>query len=203
VSVSGGVEPPLGSVPAAQAATTVTAAKRGVQWVLVPGGRLDATDWCPETRVPDLFWSVTPVTEERGRRPATGMTLDEAQIVARQMGARLPTAAEWEWMAGAGERTYPWGEEEPFPERANLRGLGPGTTTPVGSYLAGATPDGVLDVAGNVWEWTTAPWRRDRVALLRGGSYNSLTLYARCGYANDVPPDLVSPGIGFRVVRPA
>jgi iron(II)-dependent oxidoreductase len=192
----------LGSVPAAQATATVTAAEGGVQWVPVAGGRLAETDWRRETDVADLLWSVTPVTG-CGRRPVTGLTLDEAARMAGRMGARLPTSAEWEWMAGAGERTYPWGDAEPTADRANLRGLGPGTTTPVGSYRAGATPDGVADVAGNVWEWTTAPWRRDRVALLRGGSYNSLTLYARCGYANDVPPDLVSPGIGFRVVRSA
>ena len=203
------MEPPGRSVPAAQAGAKVAEKPRAVQWALVGGGRLRETSWCPETQVPDLWWSVTPITREQADRrgpgswPVTDMSLHEAQEIASQLAARLPTSAEWQWMAGAGQRTFPWGETDPSRDHANLRGLGPGRPTRVGSYPTGATPDGVLDVAGNVWEWTTAPWRRDGAALLRGGSYNSLTLYARCGHANDVLPDLASPGIGFRVVRSA
>lgn len=68
----------------------------------------------------------------------------------------MPTEEEWEWAAGHGEQKYPWGNEEPDYNRANHNNK-VGQTTPVGSYPAGATPDGLMDMAGNVWEWC-ADW---------------------------------------------
>lgn len=70
----------------------------------------------------------------------------------QQVWFRLPTEIEWEWAAGGGTRLYPWGDEEPDETRANY-GKMVGQTTPVGSYPAGATPAGLMDMAGNVWEW--------------------------------------------------
>ncbi len=64
----------------------------------------------------------------------------------------LPTEVEWEWIAGNGNRKYPWGPETPDKTRANF-GSKVGQTTPVGSYPEGATPEGVMNMAGNVWEW--------------------------------------------------
>ncbi|MEV6849244.1 SUMF1/EgtB/PvdO family nonheme iron enzyme [Actinoplanes sp. NPDC051411] len=133
--------------------------------------------------------------------PATGMTLAHASQIAHLLGGRLPTSSEWEWMAGAGIRLYPWGDHEP--DRggswANIRGVGPDTITPVGTFPSGATPEGVLDVAGNVWEWTSTPAGIGYV--VRGGSYRAVALYAQCTFANEVPATLSSPGIGVRVVR--
>ncbi|MFF4924218.1 formylglycine-generating enzyme family protein [Kitasatospora sp. NPDC001261] len=163
------------------------------------GGRLPDREWHRAQDVLDLWWADTPLS--RAGLPITDLTLHQAHVLAAGLGGRLPTSPEWEWMAGAGKRRYPWGEQEPTAEHANLRGHGPATTTAVRTHPAGRTPEGLWDVAGNVWEWTSAPWRRDRAALLRGGSYNSLAQYASCTHANDVPPDLSSPGIGIRPVR--
>ncbi|MEU2874039.1 SUMF1/EgtB/PvdO family nonheme iron enzyme [Streptomyces olivoreticuli] len=165
------------------------------------GGRLPAGEWHRGQAVPDLWWSATPLAEHG--LPLTGLSLHEAAALAVALGGRVPTTAEWEWMASAGHRRYPWGDQEPSGERANLRNMGPGCCTGVHRHPAGRTPHGLWDVAGNVWEWTTAPGRRDGIALLRGGSYHSLIQYASCAHANDVPPGLRSHGIGVRIVRDA
>jgi sulfatase modifying factor 1 len=206
-----------GSVPAAQAAFSVLITCPF--WAEVAGGVLPAGRWRSQTGVADLLWTAVPVTvslarqlgelpEERGggsctRHPVTGITWHQAVRLAASLGGRLPTSAEWEWMAGRGSRRYPWGDDPPRTETAsalaNLRGIGPDRTTTVGEFPAGATPDGLLDVAGNVWEWTSTPVPGGRV--VRGGSYRALSLYARCDYVNEVPPEIASPGIGVRVVR--
>ena len=92
--------------------------------------------------------------------PVVHVSWFEADALARAHDARLPTEAEWEkaatWDQAAGtKRRYPWGEQEPTAEHANLDHalLGP---APAGAYPAGAAACGALGLLGDVWEWTAS-----------------------------------------------
>lgn len=91
--------------------------------------------------------------------------------LARETGEPLglPTEAQWEkaaaWDPETGEpRRYPWGNEPPSAERLRFAGSGPGGAAPVGAYPAGASAYGVLDLAGNVWEWVADWYAEDTYA---------------------------------------
>ena len=119
---------------------------------------------------------------------------------------RLPTGIEWEWAAaGKEKRVYPWGNAEPNPKYANYHESNIGATTPVGSYPEGATPDGLYDMAGNVWEllenWYDESKKRDRA--LRGGSWGVSSVSLRCSSQYSGNPDARVNYFGFRVVRSA
>lgn len=93
------------------------------------------------------------------RHPVNEVTWYGARAFCAGRGARLPTEPEWEAAARGREgRVYPWGSEPPTPERAVFTRRS-NETAPVGSRPAGATPEGVHDLAGNVAEWTSTLYR--------------------------------------------
>ena len=147
--------------------------------------------------------------QEHPNHPVTGVSWYEAAAYSAWAGARLPTEAEWEQAArGDAEREYPWGNEKPDSTRANYANyydetdpMHPMHPTPVGLYPAGATPEGIQDLAGNVLEWSADGYDEDELWVLRGGSWSQDETYLRaadrCGF---VPQDW-DDVIGFRLAR--
>ena len=89
--------------------------------------------------------------------PIVNVTWNDAKAYCDWAGVQLPTEAQWEKAArGTDGRIYPWGNEWDA-SKCNNSVTGPKKTTPVGSYPAGASPYGLMDMLGNVWEWC-ADW---------------------------------------------
>jgi formylglycine-generating enzyme required for sulfatase activity len=182
-----------------------------IDWQPVPAGPFrmgrDAADAFPPdederprrlVRLEAFRISRVPVTTaqfhgEGDDRPVTYVSRDEAAAFCERAGVRLPTEEEWEAAArGGGDRLWPWGDELPERSRAMFAG-GIGGPAPVGSHPAGASPFGALDLAGNVWEWTSG-------VAVRGGSYLSGPDELRCSARLPAHPAARDPYVGFRVV---
>jgi formylglycine-generating enzyme required for sulfatase activity len=150
-------------------------------------------------------------------RPVVNVSWCEASAYCAWAGVRLPSEAEWERAArGFSARKYPWGNENPDAMRANYSDGGPGHPTPVGLYPAGATPEGVLDLAGNVWEWVEdwfAPYgnlreknpsgaTKGEKRVWRGGSWKlAYEMGLRAADRSRTAPDYTGSSVGFRCVR--
>jgi len=129
--------------------------------------------------------------------PVNCVTWDEAAAFCAWAGGRLPRAVEWEYAARSGRAArFPWGDAPPGPQHAQFA-LPDGGTAPVGTHAAGQTLWGLLDLAGNVWEWTS-DGMPDGEKQLRGGSFKSEARALRVTRRIGLAPDLRSDSVGFR-----
>ena len=161
------------------------------------------------------------------RLPAVGVSWADAVKYCKWTGKRLPSEAEWERAArGMDSRRFPWGRDASC-EKANFgnfkdaglcAGKNPGEIIKVGSRPEGASPDGIHDMAGNVWEWVSdlidlasggdnrifpgrvrGPGKNQRV--IRGGSCCSYFAMPTTTNRLSFPPDYADFDIGVRCAR--
>ena len=150
---------------------------------------------------------------DRGDHPVVQVSQRDAAAFCHFYGMRLPSEVEWEFAARPAEGgRFPWGDDPPQAtdgsRRANFGTLaccapddqdGYLKTAPVGSYPSGATASGLLDMAGNVWEWTSSSYRdREGQVALRGGGWGNNPYCLRVSYRHGNPPDIGLDMVGFR-----
>jgi formylglycine-generating enzyme required for sulfatase activity len=171
-----------------------------------------------------VHWLEGRVPEGKDSHPVVNVSWKDAaafcEWLTKRLGGEngsprvgLPTEAQWEFAARGEEgRRYPWGEDEPSDELANFGG-NVGDTTPVGSYPDGATPQGIHDLAGNVWEWCQDWYGRYREEdetdptgpptsssrALRGGAFLLVPWSLRASYRDGIHPEFRFERVGFRL----
>jgi len=148
---------------------------------------------------------------DRTTHPIVGLTFEGARRACAYMGARLPTEAEWEFVARGEEgRRFAWGDEVRCPQRTWRHPGGDAVQCPGGRPLSdsdlyrvsGRAPSGM---SGNVAEWTQSPWPgKATLRVVRGGSFlDDDPMGYRAAARSPLPPHVKLPDVGVRCVRDA
>ncbi|MHC4473055.1 MAG: formylglycine-generating enzyme family protein [Planctomycetota bacterium] len=148
-------------------------------------------------------WETRAGPPDRQDHPVTGVSFLDALTYARWAGRRLPTEEQWEKAArGTDGRLYPWGRKFNV-RRLNSRAAKKRDTTPVTAYPEGASPFGVVDLAGNAWEWTSTWYDLEGdLKVLKGGCHALTKEYAKASYRHFNDPRFANSTTGFRTVEP-
>ncbi len=212
--------------------------KRAYRDSFWPQGSMEAREWKSSRKAYSPLCNENH--EDRGEHPINCVTWNQAVAYCKRAGKRLPTESEWEFAArGSDGRVYPWGDEVPSAEHLNACGTecsawqteagvsghgvmyeaddGHPATAAVGSFPKGTTERGLLDMTGNVFEWTDDPFLPypnregeppdavpDMNRVIRGGAFNSVEP-EHTDPALRYPMDASahSHGIGFRCAAAA
>ena len=187
--------------------------------------KIEAGDWLfiplddPSQRI-KFDGSTFAVQSGYENHPMTHVTWFGAWGYCRYFETRLPTELEWEKAArGTDERPFPWGDDiqrgnanfyssrDPFEDMSTFGSR----TSPVGFYngqtydgfqtVDSASPYGLYDMAGNVWQWTGDVYEGMHYRFMRGGSKDTYDMDLRIWVRNNATPTYFSPGVGFRCVR--
>ncbi len=187
--------------------------------------KIEAGDWLftplddPSQRI-KFDGSTFSVQSGYENHPMTDVTWFGAWGYCKYFETRLPTEIEWEKAArGTDERPFPWGNEiqrgnanfyssrDPFEDMSTFGSR----TSPVGFYngqtydgfqtVDSASPYGLYDMAGNVWQWTGDVYEGMHYRFMRGGSKDTYDMDLRIWVRNNATPTYFSPGVGFRCVR--
>ena len=177
---------------------------------------LDATHYHPQDDLNFLHdWKNGSYPDGWGNKPVTWISLEDARAYAKWAGKRLPHEWEWQYAAQGGDenRVYPWGNEwNPADVPAPDKGRSLTQPDDVDAHPAGASPLGVMDLVGNVWQWTDEYVDdHTRGGILRGGNYyqpQGSIWYFPEAYRNDQHGKLLlmapsydrSGTVGFRCV---
>jgi formylglycine-generating enzyme required for sulfatase activity len=143
---------------------------------------------------------------DKADHPVVYVSAEDAEAFCAWFGFYLPSEEEWEKAArGTDGRTYPWGEEPPTADLCNFAGNAY-DTTPVGRYSPqGDSPYGCVDMAGNVWEWTSSWYEEEDEEeepkqIIRGGAHRSFKPeLLRCATRVKLKPGGRYIELGFRV----
>jgi formylglycine-generating enzyme required for sulfatase activity len=151
-------------------------------------------------RRPDYWLRDGSYPPKLARHPVVFVSWADAVAYTEWLGGRLPSEAEWEKAArGADGRLYPWGNEFKA-ENCNTSESGTDGTRPVDAHPGGVSPYGLMDMAGNVWEWTATHYDDDQQwRVLKGGSWDYKGLKdTRCAFRVYFRPDFRNGAVGFR-----